>query len=155
MRHFTKKRAVILGVVIAALAISSVAFAYFTNGGSGNGSATVGTASTALITQTNTLAALYPATSRAVNLDIKNTGSGSQAVGAVHLDSITADAGHASCDVSSSGANAAFTMADVTVGETLAAGATTSKSGSLAMNDTGTSQDSCQGATLTLHFSSN
>jgi hypothetical protein len=154
MRHLTKKRAVILGVV-AALAITSVAVAYFTNGGSGTGSATVGTASTALITQTNTLSALYPVTSQAVNLDIKNTGSGSQFVTKVHLDSITADAGHASCDVSSSGANAAFTMADVTVGETLAAGATTSKSGSLAMNDTGISQDSCQGATLTLHFSSN
>jgi hypothetical protein len=154
MRFFTKKRAVILGVV-AAMAFSAAAVAYFTTGGSGTGSATVGTSSTALITQTNTLAALYPTTSQAVNLDINNTGSGSQFVNAVHLDSITADAGHSSCDVSSSGANAAFTMADVTVNETLAAGATTSKFGSLAMNDTGVSQDSCQGATLTLHFSRN
>jgi hypothetical protein len=154
MRVFTKKRAVILGVV-AAMAFSAAAIAYFTTGGSGTGSATVGTASSALITQTNTLTALYPNTSQAVNLDIKNTGSGSQFVNAVHLDNITADAGHATCDVSSSGANAAFAMADVTVNETLAAGATTSKSGSLAMNDTGVSQDSCQGATLTLHFSSN
>jgi hypothetical protein len=155
MRHFTKKRVAILGVVIAALAISAVAVAYFTTGGSGTGSATVGTSSSALITQTNTLSALYPSTSQTVNLDIKNTGTGSQFVNKVHLDSIAADAAHASCDVSSSGANAAFTMADVTVGQTLAAGATVSKSGSLAMNDTGVSQDSCQGATLTLTFSSN
>ena len=154
MRHLTKKRAVIL-TVVAVMAFSAAAVAYFTSGGSGSGSATVGTAATATITQTNTLGALYPATSQSVNLDIKNTGTGSQFVNKVHLDSITADAGHASCDVSSSGANAAFTMADVTVGETLAAGATTSKSGTLAMNDTGVSQDSCQGATLTLHFSSN
>jgi hypothetical protein len=154
MRHLTKKRAVILAVV-AAMAFSAAAVAYFTAGGSGSGSATVGTSATALITQTNTLGALYPATSQPVNLDIKNTGTGSQFVNKVHLDSITADAGHASCDVSSSGANAAFTMTDVTVGETLAASATTSKSGTLAMNDTGVSQDSCQGATLTLHFSSN
>jgi hypothetical protein len=154
MRFFTKKRAVILGIV-AAMAFSAAAVAYFTTGGSGTGSATVGTSSSALITQTNTLAALYPTTSQAVNLDIKNTGSGSQFVGAVHLDSITADAGHSSCDVSSSGLNAAFTMADVPVNATLAAGATTSKVGSLAMNDTGVIQDSCQGATLTLTFSSN
>lgn len=154
MRLFTKKRAVILGVV-AAMAFSAAAVAYFTTGGSGSGSATVGTSSAALITQTNTLAALYPTTSQAVNLNIKNTGTGSQFVNKVHLDSITADATHSTCDVSSSGANAAFTMADVTVGETLAAGATTSKSGSLAMNDTGVNQDSCQGATLTLTFSSN
>jgi hypothetical protein len=154
MRHFSKKRAAILGVV-AAMAISAVAVAYFTNSGSGTGSATVGTSSSALITQTNTLGALYPVTSQPVNLDIKNTGTGSQFINKVHLDSITADAGHATCDVSSSGANAAFTMADVTVGQTIAAGATVSKSGSLAMNDTGVSQDSCQGATLTLTFSSN
>jgi hypothetical protein len=154
MRFFTKKRAVILGIV-AAMAFSAAAVAYFTTGGSGTGSATVGTSSSALITQTNTLAALYPTTSQAVNLDIKNTGSGSQFVGAVHLDSITADAAHPTCDVSSSGANAAFTMADVPVNATLAAGATTSKVGSLAMNDTGVIQDSCQGATLTLTFSSN
>lgn len=154
MRLFTKKRAVILGVV-AAMAFSAAAVAYFTTGGSGSGSATVGTSSSALITQTNTLAALYPTTSQAVNLNIKNTGSGSQFVNKVHLESITADTTHSTCDVSSSGANAAFTMADVTVGETLAAGATTSKSGSLAMNDTGVNQDSCQGATLTLTFSSN
>ena len=154
MRHFTKKRAVILGIV-AAMAFSAAAVAYFTTGGSGTGSATVGTSSAALITQTNTLGALYPTTSQPVNLSIKNTGSGSQFVNQVHLDSIAADAGHASCDVSSSGANAAFTMADVAVGETIAAGATVSKSGSLAMNDTGVNQDSCQGATLTLTFSSN
>jgi hypothetical protein len=154
MRHFTKKRAVILGV-IAAMAFSAVAVAYFTSGGSGSGSATVGTSSSALITQTNTLGALYPTTSQTVNLNIKNTSTGSQFVNKVHLDSIAADAAHSACDVTSSGANAAFTMADVTVGETLAAGATTSKSGSLAMNDTGVSQDSCQGATLTLTFSSN
>lgn len=154
MRLFTKKRAVILGVV-AAMAFSAAAVAYFTTGGSGSGSATVGTSSSALITQTNTLAALYPTTSQAVNLNIKNTGTGSQFVNKVHLESIAVDATHPTCDVSSSGANAAFTMADVTVGETLAAGATTSKSGSLAMNDTGVNQDSCQGATLTLTFSSN
>jgi hypothetical protein len=154
MRYFTKKRAVILGIV-AAMAFSAAAVAYFTTGGSGTGSATVGTSSAALITQTNTLGALYPTTSQPVNLSIKNTGSGSQFVNKVHLDSIAADAGHASCDVSSSGANAAFAMADVTVGETIAAGATVSKSGSLAMNDTGVNQDSCQGATLTLTFSSN
>ena len=154
MRHLTKKRAVVLAVV-AAMAFSAAAVAYFTSGGSGNGSATVGTSSTATITQTNTLAALYPATSQPVNLDVKNTGTGSQFVNKVHLASIAADAAHAGCDVSSSGANAAFTMADVNVGETLAAGATTSKSGTLTMNDTGVSQDSCQGATLTLTFSSN
>jgi hypothetical protein len=154
MKLFTKKRALVLGVV-ASMTLGAVAFAYFTANGSGTGSASVGSSAAVTITQTNTLAALYPTTAQAVNLDVKNNGSGSQYVGDVHLVSIAPDAGHASCDTSSSGANAAFTMADVPVAATLAAGATTSKVGSLAMNDTGVSQDSCQGATLTLTFSSN
>lgn len=154
MKLFTKKRALVLGLV-ASMTLGAVAFAYFTASGSGTGSASVGTSSTVLITQTNTLSALYPTTSQPVNLDIKNTGQGSQLVNDVSLVSIAADAAHPTCDVSSNAAGAAFTMNDVPVDENLAAGATTSRSGTLSMNDTGVSQDSCQGATLTLTFASN
>jgi hypothetical protein len=154
MKHVTKKRALVLSVV-AALSLSAVAFAYFTASGSGTGSASVGTSSAVAITQTNTLAALYPTTQQTVNLDLKNTGSGAQFIDTAKLDSITPDAGHAACVTTISGANPAFSMADVPVTENVAAGATTSRSGILKMNDTGINQDSCQGATLTLHFSSN
>lgn len=154
MKHLSKKRAIVVAAV-ASVALSAVAFAYFTANGSGTGSATVGTATAITITQTNTLGALYPETSQSVSLDIKNPGSGSQFVGDVHLDSITTDAAHASCVTTTSGTNPAFTMADVSVQDTLAAGATSSKTGSLKMNDTGVSQNGCQGAPLTLHFSSN
>ena len=37
MRHFTKKRAVVILAVVAAMAFSAVAVAYFTSGGSGTG----------------------------------------------------------------------------------------------------------------------
>ncbi len=155
MFHFTKKRALVAGVV-ASLAIGTVAFAFFTNTGSGTGSATVGTSSATEITQTNSLAAFYPTTSQDVKVTVKNPGSGSQFVGDVKLASITADAAHGECDTSVSGTNAAFTMADIPVQATLAAGATSAeKTGSLKMNDTGVSQNNCQGATLTLNFTSN
>ena len=88
---------------------------------------------------------------------VTNPGSSAQVVGSIHLASITPDAGHPTCDVSvgAPAVNAAFTMADIPVNTNLAAGASTTKTGSLQMNDTGVNQDSCQGATLTLNFTSN
>lgn len=156
MLHFTKKRALVAAVV-GSLVLSVGAFAYFTNTGSGTGSASVGSSDATTVTQIGTLAALYPTTSQPVSVTVTNPGSGSQHVGSVHLASITSDKGVA-CDVSlaTSGVATAFTMADITINETLAAGATsTIHSGTLAMNDTLVSQDGCQGAVLTLNFTSN
>jgi hypothetical protein len=146
MFHFTKKRAIVIAVV-GSLALSVGAYAYFTAAGAGTGSATTGSAATVLITQTNVLPALYPGNHENVSLDIKNTGSGTQRGGAVHLASVATD--KTGCDA------AAYTMADVDVSAVLAAGATTTRTGSLVMNDTGVDQNTCQGATLTLTFSSN
>src|SRR4051794_6023077 len=109
MLHFTKKRAVI-GAAIATLAMGAVAFAYFTANGSGTGSATVGSATAPTVTQTNTLGDLFPTTSQQVDVTVTNGGSGSQRVAAVQLASITADAGHPSCDVSLNAVGSAFSM---------------------------------------------
>jgi hypothetical protein len=153
MLHFTKKRVLVLGAV-ATLAMGGLAFAFFTNAGSGTGAATVGSSSAPTIQQTNTLAALFPTTSSPVDVTVKNTGSGSQHIDSVQLASITSD--KPLCDVSLNTAGSAFTMDPITVNETLAAGATSgTHSGTLKMNDTGVSQDDCQGAALTLHFTSN
>jgi hypothetical protein len=158
MLHFTKKRAVI-GAAIATLAMGAVAFAFFTSTGAGSGSATVGSASAITLAGTIT-GDLYPAGAPAsVSVLVTNPGSGSQHVGDVHLASITADAAHttAGCDVSV-GSGAAFTMGDIPLDAVLTktgtAGDHTTVSGSLQMNDTGVSQNNCQGATLTLHFTS-
>ncbi len=161
MFHFTKKRAVVAAVV-GSLALSVGAYAYFTASGTGSGTASTGSASGITITHTNaaTLGVLYPAgAGRQVNLDVLNPSDGPQQVGSVKLDSITADAEHGSCDVSSSvtptNASPAFTMADVPINGRLDGHQTVQTSGTLKMNDTGVSQNNCQGATLTLHFSSN
>jgi hypothetical protein len=55
------------------------------------------------------------------------------------------------------GGNPDFTMAEVLVNKTYGPGngQTVTPSGSLAMNDTGVSQDACQGATLTLTLKNN
>lgn len=156
-KHFTKRRVILLSVVVIALALGAGAFAYFTATGSGNGTANVGSATSITLTPTIT-GTLYPNGSPAsVSIVAKNTGSGAQFVNSVHLASITADGSHPSCvtTVATSGSSTAFTMADVSVNTDLAPNGTVTKTGSLQMNDTGISQDGCQGATLTLNFTSN
>ena len=154
---FSTKRGLVAVGLTAALAVglAGTAFAYFTASGSGSGSASVGSASAITLDGTIT-GNLYPGgTAAAVSVKVTNPGSGSQHVGSVHLVSIAADADHAACDTSVSGANAAFSMSDISVNQLLAGGANTTVSGSLQMNDTGASQNACQGAALTLTFSSN
>jgi hypothetical protein len=152
---FTKKRVLTVLSIAGVLAVAGVAYGYFTASGSGTGSASVGNASGITLSGTIT-GTLYPAGDPAsVSVDVTNPGSASQHVGSVKLDSITTDADHSTCDVSVGGTNPAFTMANIPVNQTLAAGDTTTVSGSLQMNDTGASQNDCQGAALTLHFSSN
>jgi hypothetical protein len=106
------------------------------------------------ITQPGALAALAPGTSSAIELVVSNHGSERVTVRSVQLAVVTADAAHAGCDVSSSGARAAFEMPAVGIEESLAAGATVSRVATLTMRDTGVSQDGCRGASLTLRYAS-
>jgi hypothetical protein len=157
-KHLSKKRVVLAAIVVVALAIASgVAYAYFTATGAGSGNATVGSPTTIVLTPTIT-GTLYPGGSAAsVSVVVKNNGGGAQYVDKIHLASITPDAPlHSTCVTTiGAGPTNAFTMADISVGSTIAAGGTTTKVGSLQMNDTGISQDACQGATLTLNLTSN
>ena len=168
-----RKRVAVPVVLAAAIAGSVVAYAYFAASGTGTGSASVGSASTVSLSGTVT-GTLYPAGAPAtVNVLVTNTGAASQYVNAVQLASIQIDHSSATytsaspgqqstwngCDVSTTGGNPAFTMADISVSTTLTKAGTgsdhTTKSGSLQMNDTGASQNNCQGAPLQLNFTSN
>jgi hypothetical protein len=166
----SKKALALLAGMIVAIVASVGAFAYFTAGGSGTGSASVGS-STGFTVNGDVSDALYPAgPGVTVPVTVTNNGSGAQKAGSVSLDSISIDTSSATytgatgaqkalwdaCDTSVGAAadGKAFTMADVTIGEDLAAGDTsTVHNGTLYMNDTGVSQDNCQGAPLTLNFS--
>ena len=175
MKRFikSKKGIALLATLVVAAVAAIGAYAYFTNAGSGSGTASVGSSSQVSLAGTIT-GTLYPAGSPAsVSVLVTNTGSGSQYVNKVHLDSIVVDHSSATytgataaqkatwdaCDVSTSGATPAFTMADISVTTDLTksgtAGDNTTKVGSLQMNDTGVSQDNCQGAPLKLNLSSN
>jgi hypothetical protein len=156
MSHQSRKRLVIAAASLCALAVAAAAYAYFTTTGSGTATATVGTSSAVTLKGTVT-GNLYPGSSSPVTLTVDNPSSGKQRVGTISLEKITADAGHASCSVVITGGNPDFTMADVVVNKTYAPGngQAVTPNGSLAMNDTGVSQDACQGATLTLTLKNN
>ncbi len=144
-----RKRAVLAFVAILTLVAGGIAFAYFTASGSGSGDATVGNAGVVTLSGTTT-GTLYPGGAAGdVAITVTNPGGVAQHVTAVHLASVTADGSHPTCDVS------AFSMPDVTVNATIAAGGNTVVHGSLTMADTGVSQNSCQGAGLTLSLTSN
>lgn len=156
MNLFSKRRAKAALGAICLLAIAGVAYAYFTSNGSGTATATVGSSS-AVTLHGSLESSLYPGSSSTVTFTVDNPSSGSQRVGTVSLASITADAGHSGCSTAISGGNPDFTMAPVTVNQVFGPGngQAVAQSGTLTMNDTGVSQDACQGATLTLNLTSN
>ncbi len=156
MRFASRRRAVIALAGVAAVAIAATAYAYFSSSGSGTATASVG--SSASVTLHGTVGGnLYPGTSAPVTFTVDNPSSGKQRVGKITLASITPDASHSECVATVGGENPAFSMPAVTVEQVYGAGKgqSVSPTGTLTMNDTGINQDQCQGATLTLHLTSN
>ena len=157
-----KKRIVASTVVSLVIAGSGVAYAYFTSTGSGTGSATVGSSTALTITQTNTIAGLLPGGSASpVQFTILNDSGGNENLGLVSasVSSVTLAEGHPSGTCSASD----FTVtAGTTVVGSISNGSTydstTASSGSeltsveptVAMKETGSNQDACQGATVNL-----
>lgn len=156
MHRLTSKRAIVALSCLSALAVAAVAVAYFTSTGSGTATAKVGSSSPVTLKGT-VVGNLYPGSSSQVSFTVDNPSTGAQRVGTITLTGITADAGHPTCSVVITGGNPDFTMPAVTVNATFPGGngqAVTPK-GTLTMNDTGVSQNACQGAELTLALSSN
>jgi hypothetical protein len=144
-----KKAVAVLGV-IAALAITAVALAYWTGTGSGTGTAAVGTNGAVVLTGTVTPGSA-PGTAEPVSFTAANASGSPIQVTKVHLVSIAVDSENAAC------VTADFTMADVTEAHQVPAGATAEalpNNGSLVYANTAVSQDTCKGATLTLTLSS-
>jgi hypothetical protein len=155
VRRLSKKQAILVGGV-GLLAIVAGAIAYFTTSGSGTGTASVGNSS-AVTLHATVSSTLYPGTSSPVSFTVDNPSSGTQRVATISLASISVDAGHSGCSTVISGGNPDFTMPDVTANQVFpnGNGQAVTAGGTLTMNDTGVSQDACQGATLTLHLTSN
>ena len=154
MYRHTLKRVIL--PIIAVLAVAGVAAAYFTNLGSGTGTATVGSSSSVTL-HGAVASALFPGASSTVTFTVDNPSLGAEFVNTIHLASIAPDAGHSGCSTTITGGNPDFTMPDVTASQGFAPGngQAVTATGTLTMRETGVNQDACQGATLTLNLTSN
>jgi hypothetical protein len=156
MNRFPTSRVLGALAVTTALTFSGMAFAFFTTTGSGSGTAKVGKLASTIELRGSTTGELFPGGAAVpVTVHVKNKGTGSARVESVSLSSIEADSEHSSCVTSITGEHPAFTMAAISVNKTLAQSEEVETTGSLQMNDTGVSQNGCQGAALTLKFVSN
>ena len=138
---------ILLAVAAAAIIIPIAAFAYFTTTGSGTGSASVGSASAVKLSNTaaDVGGTLYPdGADVPITVLVENPGDGAQYVGTV------------SGTVQDDGAclGSWFVIDDVDVKATIAKGASTTATTAVRMLDSNTNQNSCQGKTLTIDWTS-
>ncbi|MBS1863767.1 MAG: hypothetical protein JSS68_18890 [Actinobacteria bacterium] len=156
MKLITRRRAVFALTTALLVVLAGGAYAYFTTSGAGTGTAAVGSSSAVTLHATVT-GSLYPGSSSPVSFTVDNPSSGSQRVGTISLSSITVDASHSECSTVITGGNPDFTMPAVAVNHSFpnGNGQAVTATGTLTMNETGVSQDKCQGATLTLHLTDN
>lgn len=151
-----KKKLSLLSALAVAAATAVAAYAYFTTTGSGTGSASVTTNTALTITQTNSITGLTPAgPSAAVTFSITNAAAnGDQNLGKVTISNIAVDSTHqtAGCQASWFSAIApASAVGTINAGTTYTSVAGTQPS--VQMTESGTNQNACQGATLTLTLS--
>jgi hypothetical protein len=155
MSKFTKKRGMVLGVVMA-LALAGAAFAYWTSTGSGTGSASAAGAQSALTAnQTTVLTPMYPGdTAQTISGNFNNPNSGPIYVSTVTVSisgvtkAVGAPAG--TCDATDfTVAGAAMSVAtEVPTGN--AKGAFTGAT--IKFNNKASNQDACKGATVALAY---
>jgi hypothetical protein len=151
----TRKRGLV-GAVAIALLLAAGAYAYFTAGGSGTGSAPTASGQTALtVNQTTVLTAMYPGDSaQAISGTFGNTNSGLIRVNTVTVSiaSVTKATGAVAgtCDATD------YTLADpvMTVNAEVAVGPAVGAwtGATLKFFDKATSQDQCKGATVNLAY---
>ncbi|WP_051247394.1 hypothetical protein [Nocardioides halotolerans] len=152
----TKKRAVKVAALTAALVVAGgAAFAWWTAGGSGTGSATTGTVTGITINQTSSAADLYPGgPSKALSGTFTNSNSGPVFVEQVTVSiaagwSAQADSGKPACTAGDYVlVQPTATHAEVTTGSTWGGG-------SIALTNSSANQDNCKGVTVPLVYSSN
>lgn len=153
--HAKTNRSLVLGAALALLLIGGVAFAYWTNTGSGAGSATTGTNTAITIVQTNSSATLYPGgASSTLSGTFSNPNTSPVYVNDVTatLASVSGSTGTPACTV----ADYQLEVATISVDAEVAADDTTAWSGiKVRMLNSSTNQDACKNATINLAYTSN
>jgi hypothetical protein len=155
-RFLARKRTAVLGI-LALLAISGAAFAYWTTSGTGQATATTGGGHGVTVNPT-VPAGMYPGAPAAdINFSITNPGPGTAYVTSVSASITNADVvGNGSGPVPCDASDFAITQApsainqDLAVGSTSFTGAQTPKI--TMVNKPGQNQNDCKNASVTVHI---
>jgi len=156
MRRFTRKTVAVMATIMVVIVGAGAAYAYWTNSGSGSGTAVTGTNAVITVNQTSVITGMYPGQpAQTLAGDFTNTNSGPTYVTAVTATGYTIDATHVTAGCTVAGGN--YTLGGTaTVGADVPAGANQGEWTGLTvrMNNLGTNQDACKGATLTITYAS-
>jgi hypothetical protein len=154
LRKFSKRRLLVIAS-ISALAVAGIAYAFFSGSGTGNGSGTTAGAPTGItVNQSTVVTNLYPgATATALSGTFDNSNAG-----AVHLNSVTASVVSVDPTHTTAGCNfndyvIAGTGTVGSSGNVPAGNGVGSWSGlTVQLQNTGSNQNACQGATVNISY---
>jgi len=150
MRLKKKSKMIIAVAAIAGIASSGVAYGYWTNAGTGSGTATTGTNVPITVYQTSSVTALYPGgPTQTLSGDFNNTNAGATYVSSVSAALGTLPSGCVAADFTIAGT--ATVNANVVSGNHVG----TWSGLTIQMNNTGVNQNACKISTIPLVLSSN
>ena len=158
MRLNLRKKLVAAGVVIAIVGGASLAYAYWTNAGSGDGSAATGTNAAITVVQTSVVTAMYPGdTPQALSGTFLNPNPGPTYVSqvTVAIDGTGSGATALPFPTGCSAADYTLVQPTATNADVLANDTSTWGGGSIRMNNLSTNQDACKNVVVHLHYTSN
>jgi hypothetical protein len=154
MRKISKTaKLAVAGVSVGTLAVSGVAYAYWSTTGTGSGSATTGTSSVFAVTSDAATGGLLTpgGPTDTVAFHVKNNNSGVQRLTAVAVTVANSDGTEWTAAPGCSAADYTVGTPSFTAGD-IAAGATKDGTVTISMNNLGTSQDGCKGVTVPLYI---
>jgi hypothetical protein len=148
-KHSKKRRVLPVAIaLVAVIAVSGVAYAWWSSSGNGTGSAGVGTSQALTVSQSGSVTGLVPnGVDHDVTVHVVNPATFSQSLNAVAI-SVHAATLPSGCEA------AWFTVTNPTITPpvVITAGNFTDLVGQIRMTESGTNQDACQGATIDLVF---
>ncbi|GAB3261578.1 hypothetical protein [Nocardioides dilutus] len=145
-----------IGLITAALMLigGGIAFAYWTNSGSGTGQAETGTNAAVTVNQ-DPITGLYPGQTQTLSGDFDNPNPGNTYVTAVTATGYTIDEAHVTAGCTVAGGHYTLGGTSNTPGDVPPGNGVGSWTGlTITMNNLATNQDACKGAIVTITYAS-